>query len=173
MCLLKKCNCRVGGTNFIIGCPIQACYPHHGWLIVWRHLLHKRTNKRYDFITEFDIFFSTTSTNRYMVLWIKPAVEKIFNYRKQNWNQFSSIGGFKAKNKHSKSALKILYLCRGVAWLDGALGKNKFGATLEQMYCSEESTCDIAGTFRRPLPQWFDTRGFVLPLPTLQNVPDL
>jgi len=34
----------------------------------------------------------------------------------------------------------------------------------KQMYCIEESTCDIIGTFRRPL-QWFDARGIVLPFP--------
>ena len=32
------------------------------------------------------------------------------------------------------------------------------------MYCIEESTCDIVGTFRRP-PQLFGARGIVSPLP--------
>ena len=39
--------------------------------------------------------------------------------------------------------------------------RNKFGAPMleteifwKQMYCNEESTCEIAGSFRRP-PQWF------------------
>jgi len=36
----------------------------------------------------------------------------------------------------------------GVPSFDGA--RNKFGAPWGQMYCSEESTCDIVGTFRLP-----------------------
>jgi len=34
----------------------------------------------------------------------------------------------------------------------------------KQTYCTEESTCEIVGSFRRP-PQWFDTRGIVSPCP--------
>jgi len=43
----------------------------------------------------------------------------------------------------------------------------------KQMYCIEESTCGIVGTYRRPLqssgapPQWFGVRGIMLPLPPL------
>ena len=50
--------------------------------------------------------------------------------------------------------------------------RSKFGApTFEpelfqtQVYCTEESTCDILGTFRHP-PQWFGARG-VAPIPPL------
>ena len=47
--------------------------------------------------------------------------------------------------------------------------RSKFGAPMfepevfrKQIYCIEESSCDIVGTFRRPL-QWFDLRGIVSP----------
>ena len=39
-------------------------------------------------------------------------------------------------------------------------------ASRKQMYCIEESTCDIVGTFRHP-PLWFGDWGFVPPLPPL------
>ena len=54
---------------------------------------------------------------------------------------------------------------KGITTLDGTRGKKrKFGAPMfepevfrKYMYCIEESTCDIVGTFRRP-PQCFGTR---------------
>ena len=65
--------------------------------------------------------------------------------------------------------LRCCAMTRDVTRLPGA--KNKFGASLfetkvfrEQMYCMEESTCDIVETFRRP-PQWFGARGIVPPFP--------
>jgi len=49
-------------------------------------------------------------------------------------------------------------MVRGVTRLDGARGKNKFGAHMsepevfrKQMYCTEESVCDIFGASRRLL----------------------
>jgi len=71
-------------------------------------------------------------------------------------------------------------IVRGVTRWDGARGKkqirppwSKFGAPMvkseffwRQIYCIEESTCDIVETFRRPcsdsaLPQWIGARGIV------------
>jgi len=40
-------------------------------------------------------------------------------------------------------------MIRGVPRLDGGRARNKFGALWEQMYCAEESTRNIVGTFRR------------------------
>jgi len=59
---------------------------------------------------------------------------------------------------------------------DSAGTVSKFGAPMfepkvfrKQMYCIEESTCDIVGPFRRPHvnsapPCWFSARGIVPPL---------
>jgi len=51
-----------------------------------------------------------------------------------------------------------IYVCRSVTRLDGARGKKKIWRPIfepeafrKQMYCIEESGCDIVGTFRRPL----------------------
>ena len=58
---------------------------------------------------------------------------------------------------------------KGVTWLDCARGKKQVGAPMfelevfrKQMYCIEESACDIAGPFRRP-PQWCGSRGIAPP----------
>jgi len=61
-----------------------------------------------------------------------------------------------------KTLFKNAYvLTRGISRLDGARERSKFGAPMiesevfrKQMYCIEESTCDIVGTFRPP-PQPF------------------
>ena len=55
---------------------------------------------------------------------------------------------------------------------------SKFGAPMvepelfrKQIYCTEESTCDIVGTFRRP--QWLGARGIAPHLPPLRYAPVL
>ena len=65
---------------------------------------------------------------------------------------------------------------RVVPRLDGAWGKNEVRRPIfetkifpEQMYCIEESTCDIVGTFRRP--QWFGARGICPPRYPLDQLP--
>jgi len=64
---------------------------------------------------------------------------------------------------------------RGATRLDGNRGKKQVWPSApmlepevfrKQMYCIEESTCDIVGNFRRPL-QWFGARGIVNPLDPL------
>ena len=72
---------------------------------------------------------------------------------------------FYSKFKRSGSNFRgyAMALTRGITRLDGARGKNKFGAPMfepevfpKQIYCIEEGTCDIVGTFRRP-PKCFST----------------
>jgi len=61
---------------------------------------------------------------------------------------------FRCWTLHSQSFWRT---SRGVTRLDGARGKYKFDASmfepeifLKEIYCIEESTCDIVGIFRRP-----------------------
>jgi len=73
--------------------------------------------------------------------------------------------------------------CRGVTRLDGARGQKQVWCPplfepevfQKQMYCIEQSTCDIVGTFLVPTAQWFGApilihaRGIVTPfLPSLR-----
>jgi len=65
--------------------------------------------------------------------------------------------------------MNALGAARGLTRLDGARGKKQVWhphvrtwGFRRQMYCIEESTCDIDGTFQRP-PQSFGARGIVSP----------
>ena len=68
------------------------------------------------------------------------------------------------------------YTYRDVTRLDGVRGESKFGARMfepevsqKKLYCIEESTCDVAGTFQSP-PQWFGAPA-VIPRPHNDSAP--
>ena len=73
----------------------------------------------------------------------------------------SEVSGLGVKCIGRNTFLPVLCRIRGVTRLDGARGKKQVWSPVfetevfrKQMYCIEESTCDVVGTFCRP-PQPF------------------
>ena len=85
----------------------------------------------------------------------------VSNSGKHLFNDIRKIICCKSPALHCTSFIFHVGTARGVTRLDGARGKNTFGAPIRSnlksfgIKCAvEESTCNIVGSFQRP-PQWF------------------